>query len=64
MDNNEDMFPEVPKGSRVKKILEILNQDTTELYEHPVYKEGFVDGQREAEERSKETIKYLTSLIR
>jgi|GEM_PF-5563989 len=49
---NNDQFPKLPEGGkgRLRALLASLKEDQSKLDDHPMYKEGYDDGYRAAQE--------------
>jgi len=49
---NNDYFPQMPQGGagRLRALIEGLKEDQDRLNNHPIYKEGYDDGYRMAQE--------------
>ena len=61
---NNDQFPQMPEGGkgRLRQLLESLNEDQEKLNSHPIYREGWDDGFRAAQESHRKLTQALAKV--
>jgi hypothetical protein len=57
-------LPKMPEGGngKLRALLASLKEDTSQLENHPIYKEGYSDGLQTATKRYKEILKAVSAV--
>jgi len=61
--NNSNHFPQMPEGGngRIRALLDSIKENENRLNNHPLYKEGYDDGIRDADTKYRQLTTALSS---